>query len=59
MKSPKHPGFKAVANRISQREDVSMASARRILAAAGRGASPAAKQANPRLNKIGGQKRGR
>jgi hypothetical protein len=45
-----HPGFKAVAARIARRKGVRDAGA--ILAAATRRASPAAKRANPRLNRV-------
>jgi hypothetical protein len=52
MGSEKHPGFKAVAAKISKRKGVRDAGA--ILAAATRRASPAAKQANPRLRNVHG-----
>ena len=47
-----HPGFKNVAANISKKEGVSLDSARAILAASTRRASPAAKKANPRLKKV-------
>lgn len=47
-----HPGFEAVAQRIAKRMGVSMERARAILAARTRGASAAAKAANPNLNKV-------
>jgi hypothetical protein len=47
-----HPGFKAVASKIASRSGVSKERAGAILAAATRGASPAAKKANPRLKKV-------
>ena len=47
-------GFKAVADSISRREGVSKKSAGAILASATRKASPAAKKANPNLNKVRG-----
>ena len=46
-----HPGFKAVQSKI-QREGYSKKAAGAILANASRKASPAAKKANPRLNKV-------
>lgn len=48
----KHPGFKAVASNIAKREGVSADRANAILAASSRGASKAAKKANPRLKKV-------
>jgi len=53
--SPSHPGFKAVQNKIAQQEGVSTDRAGAILAAATRRASPAARKANPRLNKVKGK----
>lgn len=53
--SKKHPGFKAVAASISSKEGVSPKSAGAILASATRKASPAAKAANPRLNRVKGK----
>lgn len=50
----KHPGFKAVQSSIAKREGVSSKAAGAILASATRKASPAAKKANPRLNKVKG-----
>ena len=47
-----HPGFRAAAASIEQREGVSKESADKILAAGARKASPAAKKANPRLNRV-------
>jgi len=51
----KHPGFKAEQAKIAARENVSKDRAGAILANAGRHASPAAKKANPRLNRIKGK----
>lgn len=48
----KHPGFKAAASSIAAKEGVSQDSANAILASASRGASAAAKKANPKLNKV-------
>lgn len=50
--SSKHPGFKAVANKIANKEGVSKKAAGAILAASTRKASSAAKKANPRLNRV-------
>lgn len=50
----KHPGFKAVQQKIARREGVSMKAAGAILASATRKASPAAKRANPKLRKVRG-----
>lgn len=49
-----HPGFGAVARKIAAREGLPMARARAILAASSRGASAAAKRANPRLKRVRG-----
>lgn len=55
MKSKAHPGFKAVQAKIAAKEGVSSKRAGAILASAGRNASQAAKNKNPRLNKIKGK----
>lgn len=47
-----HPGFKAVQAKIAKSAGVPMKNAGAILAAASRGASPAAKKANPRLKRV-------
>lgn len=47
----KHPGFKAVQKGI-QSEGYSKEAAGAILASRSRGASAAAKKANPRLNRV-------
>lgn len=52
MASKKHPGFQAVENKIAKQRGISKDRAGAILASAGRNASPKAKKANPRLNKI-------
>ena len=44
--------FKTVQAKIAKKEDVSKQSAGAILANASRNASPAAKKANPKLNKV-------
>jgi len=49
-----HPGFKAVQSQIASREGISQDRAGAILAASSRRASPAAKKANPKLNKVRG-----
>jgi hypothetical protein len=51
MKS-KHPGFKAVQNKISKQKGVSKKAAGAILASATRGAGKAAKRKNPRLKRV-------
>ena len=50
--SAKHPGFKAVQERIARKEGVSEKEAGAILASKTRGASKAAKSANPRLKRV-------
>lgn len=54
----KHPGFNKVANSIARKEGVSKEAASAILASAARKASPAAKRANPRLNRVAKKKKG-
>lgn len=49
--SAAHPGFKAVAAKIGKEKGIRNPGA--VLAAASRRASPAAKKANPRLNRVG------
>jgi hypothetical protein len=51
----KHPGFKAVQSSIAAKEGVSKKSAGAILASASRGASSAAKRANPNLKRVKGK----
>lgn len=51
-KSKKHPGFKAVQERIARKQGVSKKAAGAILAKSSREASPAAKKKNPRLKKV-------
>jgi len=51
-KTKAHPGFKAVANKISKSEGVSKEAANAILASASRKASTGAKKANPKLKKV-------
>lgn len=50
--SKKHPGFAKVAEKISKKEGVSKEKASAIVAASSRGASKAAKKANPALRKV-------
>lgn len=50
-----HPGFKAVQQHIAEMEHLPMESAGAILASSSRKASPAAKRANPRLNRVKGK----
>ena len=49
-----HPGFQAVQNSIAAKEGVSQDRAGAILGAATRRASPDARRANPRLNRVKG-----
>lgn len=53
--SKKHPGFKAVAQHIAESNGIPYAQAAAELASHTRNASPAAKKANPRLNKVKGK----
>jgi len=53
--SVKHPGFKAVQNKIAKKEGISKNAAGAILANASRNASKAAKKANPKLKKVKGK----
>lgn len=55
-KTAKHPGFKAVQQKIAKRSGVGMERAGAILASAARKASPAAVKSNPRLKKVSGVK---
>lgn len=50
----RHPGFAAVQTSIAKREGISADRAGAILASASRGASKAAKKANPRLKRVKG-----
>ena len=52
MASKTHPGFKAVEAKIGKEKGIRNPGA--VLAAATRKASPAAKRANPRLNRVKG-----
>lgn len=52
MPSKLHPGFSATARNIARHEGISVAAASAILAARTRLASPAARRANPRLNRV-------
>lgn len=54
-KRKSHPGFKNVQASIARKEGVGMKRAGAILAASSRRASPAAKSANPRLNRVRGK----
>ena len=54
-KGKAHPGFKAVAAKISAKEGVPMKAADAILAKSTRSASPAAKKSNPALRKVKGK----
>lgn len=50
--SKAHPGFKAAQSSIARKQGISKDRAGAILAASSRGASAAAKKANPRLKKV-------
>lgn len=50
----KHPGFKAVQSQIAKKQGLSNKAAGAILASRSRGASKAAKHANPRLARVKG-----
>ena len=50
-----HPGFKATQDKIARKEGISKKEAGAILANSSRHASPAAKRANPALNKVKGK----
>jgi len=52
MMKGKHPGFKKAQASIAKKQGVSKERAGAILAASSRGASAAAKKANPRLKKV-------
>jgi hypothetical protein len=51
----KHPGFAAVQAKIARQQGVSKDAAGAILASSSRKASPAAKEANPRLKRVKGK----
>ena len=51
-KGKAHPGFQKVASSMAARQGISKAEASAELAASTRKASPAAKKANPRLNRV-------
>jgi len=53
--SKAHPGFKSVQESIAKKGGYTKEQAGAILASASRGASKAAKKANPRLNKVKGK----
>ena len=52
MASKKHPGFKAVQQKIAKKQGISSERAGAILAASTRKASPAAKKKNPNLKRV-------
>lgn len=52
--SKAHPGFKAVAESAAKRQGVSEKTAAKEIASSSRNASPEAKKANPRLNRVKG-----
>lgn len=53
--SKKHPGFKGAMKSVERKEGVSKESAAKIIGAGKAHASAAARKANPRLNRKGGQ----
>jgi hypothetical protein len=55
MAGKKHPGFKAVQEKISRQEGIPMKNAGAILANSTRNASHAAKRKNPALKKVKGR----
>lgn len=55
MGSKAHPGFKNVAAGMARRQGISQKAAAAELAASTRRASPAARKANPRLNRVRGK----
>ena len=54
MAKKAHPGFAKTSAKIAAKEGISEERADAILAASSRGASKAAKKANPRLKKVHG-----
>jgi hypothetical protein len=50
--SKAHPGFQSVVNTIAKKQGISKKRAGAIIASKTRGASPAAKKANPRLKRV-------
>lgn len=56
-KDDKHPGFKKAQEQIMKKDGVSKKAAGAILASASRKASPAAKKANPKLDKVEGKEK--
>lgn len=57
--SKKHPGFAAVQKKVAAKQGVSMERAGAIVAAGARKASKAAVNANPRLKRVSGVKKGK
>lgn len=53
----KHPGFKAVAAGMAEKQGIPKQEAAAELASSTRKASPAAKKKNPRLKKVKGKKK--
>jgi hypothetical protein len=51
----KHPGFKAVQNKIAKKQGISKKAAGAILASSSRNASTKAKKLNPNLKKVRGK----
>jgi hypothetical protein len=59
MKAKKGMGFAAAQKSIAKKQGIPMKNAGAILAAGARGASAAAKKANPNLKKVMGSKKGK
>lgn len=57
MVDTSHPGFRATAIEIAQRQGIPLSHAEAMLAYSGRHASAAARRKNPRLNRIKGRKK--
>lgn len=57
--SKKHPGFKAVQEKIAKKQGISKKAAGAILASSARKASKKAVKANPRLKRISGVGKGK
>lgn len=50
--SKAHPGFKSVASSMARKDNLPIERANAILASRTRAASPAARRANPNLNRV-------
>jgi hypothetical protein len=54
--SAAHPGFQGAAAKVAAKENIPMKNAERIIGAGKARASAAAREANPRLNRMGGHR---